>query len=132
MPTAYREVTTLVLKVLGDFGPMTAKELAAETGVVINHVSIILTRCRKNNIRKRSKQIKRVYIHSWIRDPVIVGVKVRENPRMVFALGSKPDAPKPAPLNDSQRSRKRRATQLGRVSSIFSIGARDMNVLTDD
>ena len=39
MVAAYREVTELVLKVLGDFGPMTAKELSAETGIVINHVS---------------------------------------------------------------------------------------------
>jgi hypothetical protein len=132
MTAAYREVTNLVLKALEDFGPMTAKELSAETNVPINNVSMVLTRCRKNNTRKRSKQAKRVHIHTWVHEPIISGVKVRENPRMVFALGNKPDAKKPPPKSDAQRSHKRRVSQLGRANSIFSIGARDMNVLTHD
>lgn len=132
MTAAYREVTNLVLKALEDLGPMTAKELSVETKVPINNVSMVLTRCRKNNTRKRSKQAKRVYIHTWVHEPIISGVKVRENPRMVFALGNKPDAKKPPPKSDAQRSHKRRVSQLGRINSIFSIGARDMNVLTHD
>jgi len=132
MTAAYREVTNLILKTLEDFGPMTAKELSVETKVPINNVSMVLTRCRRNNTRKRSKQAKRVYIHTWAREPIVSGIKLRENPRMVFALGNKPDAKKPPPKNDTQRSHERRVKQLGRVNSIFSIGARDMNVLTDN
>ena len=132
MTAPYREVTNLVLKTLGDFGPMTAKELAVETKVPVNNVSMVLSRCRRNNVRKRSKQIKRVYIHTWVIEPIVSGIKLREHPRMVFALGNKPDAKKPPPKNDSQRSHERRVKQLGRINSIFAIGARDMNVLTHD
>jgi hypothetical protein len=51
---------------------------------------------------------------------------------MVFALGNKPDAKKPPPQSSALRCRKKRANKLGRVSSIFAIGARDMNLLTDN
>lgn len=132
MTAVYREVTNLVLKTLGDFGPMTARELAVETNVPINHVSMILTRCRRNNIRKRSKQAKRVHIHTWVLEPIVSGIKLRENPRMVFALGNKPDAKKPPPKTCALRCHERRVKQLGRISSIFAIGARDMNVLAHD
>lgn len=131
MVAPYREITEKVLDTLKDFGPMTAREISIELDACISTISMVLTRCRKDNTKKRSKQPKRVYIHSWTRTAVIDRERVRDNPRMVFALGNKPDVKKPPPQNNAARSRKKRANALGRVNSVFSIGARDMNLLTD-
>lgn len=131
MVAPYRDVTEKVLSALKDFGPMTARELAIELDACTNNISMVLTRCRRDCSKKRSKQPKRVYIHSWTRTVVIDRERVRDNPRMVFALGNKPDAKKPPPQNNAVRCRKKRANALGRVNSVFSIGARDMNLLTD-
>jgi hypothetical protein len=128
----YGEITDKVLELLKEFGPMTAREISVELGVHVNGVSMILTRCRKDNTKKRSKQPKKVYVHSWTRTVVVDRERVRDNLRMVFAFGSKPDVKKPPPQSNSVRCRKKRANALGRVNSIFSIGARDMNTLVDD
>jgi len=128
----YGNITDKVLEVLRDFGPMTAREIAVELGVHVNGVSMVLTRCRRDCSKKRSKQPKRVHIHSYTRTVVVDRERVRDNPRMVFALGNKPDAKKPPPQNNAVRCRKKRANALGRVNSIFAIGARNMNVLAHD
>lgn len=128
----YGDITDRVLEALKDYGPMTEKDLSVELNLDRNAVSMVLTRCKKDHSKKRSKQPKRVYIHSWTRSAVIGLGTARENPRMVFALGNKPDAKKPPPQNDAMRCRKKRANKLGRVNSIFAIGARDMNLLTDN
>ena len=132
MAVKYGEAVAKVLETLKDFGPMTAREISVELDIHVNVVSVALHRCRKVRIDRRSKFVKRVYIHSWTRTVVVDRERVRENPRMVFALGSKPDAKKPPPQSGAERSRKKRANKLGRVNSVFSIGARDMNVLTND
>jgi len=139
MAVRYGEITDKVLEALRDFGPMTAREISVEVGVHVDTVSMVLTRCRRDNTKKRSKQPKRVYIYSYTRTALVEHEtalveheRTRDNPRMVFALGKKPDAKKPPRQNNAVRCRKKRANALGRVSSIFSIGARDMNVLTRD
>lgn len=132
MVAPYGDVTDKVLGVLRDFGPMTAREISVELGEQLSTVSMVLTRCRRDGTKKRSKQPKRVYVHSYTRTVVIDRERVRDNPRMVFALGDKPDAKKPPPQSSAARCRKKRANALGRVNSIFAIGARDMNVLAHD
>jgi hypothetical protein len=127
----YGDITDRVLQVLKDFGPMTAREIAEELKIDIDCVSMVVFRCRQNNSKKRSKQPKRVYIHSYTRTVLVDRERVRDNPRMVFALGDKPDAKKPPPQSNAVRCRKKRANALGRVNSIFAIGARDMNTLSD-
>jgi len=132
MVAPYGDLTEKVLQTLRDFGPMTAREISVELGAHVNTVSMVLTRCRKDNRKKRSKQPKRVYVHSYTHSIVIDRERVRDNPRMVFALGSKPDVKKPPPQNNAARCRKKRANALGRVNSIFAIGARDMNMLSHE
>lgn len=132
MTVRYGENTEKVLRLLGAYGPMTAQEIARDLELAVAYVSAVMSRCRKNHTNKRSKQPKRVYIHSWTRTLVVDKEKVRDNPRMVFALGDKRDAPKPAPQSNAERCRKKRINALARVNSVFAIGARDMNLLSDN
>ena len=127
MAAKYGEVVEKVLGALKDFGPMTARELSTDLNIPVNVVSVALHRCRKVRIDRHSKFAKRVYIESWTRTLVIERLRVRDNPRMVFALGSKPDAKKPPPQSNAERNRKKRNKKAVRVNSIFAVGAINMN-----
>ena len=129
------ELTDKVLEALKDFGPMTAREISIEIDCEIGTVSMVLTRCRRSDVRAaqgRTKRLKRVHIHSWTYGLVVDRAGTTITPRMVFALGDKRDAKKPPPMTNAQRCRKKRVADLRRVNSIFSVGARDMNTINND
>ena len=121
MSLEYGALTILVISALEELGPMTVKEIAFETGVSVATSSMVCTRCRT------AKRERRIYIHSWVHVPI---TGLRMYPRMVFAAGDKPDAPRPVPLTNKQRTAKRRERKTHQmVNSIFAIGDRKIEGL---
>lgn len=121
---AYGDNVRRVLEAISELGPMTAKDIAQETNIHVDSVSMVLTRCRLKHKNRSSKAIKRVYIHSWVREAYFNDGKELVQHRMVFGLGSKKDAPKPKPQGNAERCKKSRDNKLRKVSNIFDMGHR--------
>ena len=80
-------------------GPLTMREVASFfPGVDYRRVSCFLTAMRLTVVHKQ------VYIQSWTMEGI-----GRRYPRPVYALGNKPDARKPPPMNNAERQRRARA-----------------------
>lgn len=99
-------VPSLVLQALSDIGPLMAVDIVdyiqdIVPSVTRSHVAtaIVTLRYRKSG--------KMVYVKKWLRCEE--GTSRRLYPRPVYALGDKPDAPKPRPLSDSEYQRRYKA-----------------------
>lgn len=112
-----------VLAALTEFGPMTVADIAEETGINIPAISMAIIAARKPTAPVR------VYLHSWRYDPVATKHGSYLAPRMVFALGNRKDAPRPAPKTHAQKCKTWRLRTEQRVNSVFNIGRRNMNDL---
>ena len=103
------------LELLKDIGPMTAADIALHLGVSRYLVHAAMSRMRDPNV----KGGKRVYVQRWTH----TADKGRTYPRPVYAIGARPDAPKPK--RDVSAVRRKSATRvltLRRNSSIFRLG----------
>ena len=109
----------IVFKALKDLGPMTNRELVEETGISDNKMSTILYK-----LRQKPKNMIR--ISGWV-DMPYNGVNTR--PLAQYAVGSKSDAPKPAPLGSAKVNRRIRAQKRIRVNSVFNLGNTDLKQL---
>jgi len=109
----------MVLKVLAELGPMTNRGLVEETGIPSHTMGVILF-----VLRQKPKRMLRIVGWEYITHN---GVNTR--PHAVYGLGSNNDAHKPAPLGHAAVSRRLRAQKRKRVTSIFNIGAVNVNEL---
>ena len=103
------------LEALAELGPMTRAEIEVEIGIdkrfagrlasALNHAS--------------PKFPKRIYIKTWIYE----AEGARRYPRAVYAIGSRPDAPKPARDIAGAKARywAKRRDQM-RYASVFHLG----------
>lgn len=120
---ASKGYTERVLATLAEFGPMTVKDIAEETGINIPAISMVMVAARRPGAPVR------VYLHSWRYDPVTTKHGSYLKPRMVFALGNRKDAPRPVPKTTAEKCKAWRVRAEQRVNSVFNIGRRDMNDL---
>lgn len=94
-------------------GPLTMREVASFfPDVDYRRISCFLTAMRLTVVTKQ------VYIQSWTMEGI-----GRRYPRPVYALGNKPDARKPKPMNNAERQRRARAKlkpPVGVVNSVFA------------
>lgn len=103
------------LELLKDIGPMTAADIALHLGVSRYLVHAAMSRMRDPDVRGG----KRVYVQRW----TYTADKGRTYPRPVYAIGTRPDAPKPE--RDTLAVRRKSAARvlnLRRNSSIFRLG----------
>jgi hypothetical protein len=97
-----------VKDLLTEYGPMTAREIAAELGR--GHRVITATIC---GIRQREPGVLRICKY----ERVIEGE--RDYPRPLYALEPGEDAPKPRPLLSKVRSARWRESVRGQASSVW-------------
>lgn len=103
------------LEALNEFGHITAQEFAdwADIGRYDAHAVL-------NRMNKRTKAgEKRIHVSYWVDE--FEGA--RRYPRAVFALGDKPDKPKPKP--DIRKNRQRcehKTIKTFRMNSVFNMG----------
>jgi hypothetical protein len=94
-------------------GPLTMREVAQFfPDVHYRQVSSFLTAMRLTVVTKQ------IHIQSWTMEGF-----GRRYPRPVYALGNKPDARKPPPMNNAERQRRARARlkpPVGVVNSVFA------------
>ncbi len=97
-------------------GPLTMREVAEFfPGTDYRRVSCFLTAMRLTVVHKQ------VYIQSWTMEGI-----GRPYPRAIYALGNKPDARKPPPMNNAERQRRARARLKPPVAvpnSVWQLGA---------
>lgn len=105
------------LRLLADFGPMTAVEMAELLGITPQHAA---ANCCRLAINRSARSPRRVHIERWQFDHP----GQNRYPRPVWALGDLPNASKP-PRTEYSRQRHAASYHLrkGRsVSSVFDLG----------
>jgi hypothetical protein len=117
---AWGDTTQRMLDALETLGPMTRSEICAALDLNRDEASSIVTRLRRPRLRPEAPA--RVYISAWRDDEE----GQRRYLRAVYALGCKPDAPKPRyrerQLAAKRRYWQRRKVKLGRaVNSVFAL-----------
>ena len=104
-----------ILQVLADFGPMTRGQVCRELGSTVHVAGRVLHRLAKPSRRHP----KRVHISGWVRDDDVG----RKYLRAVYALGDKPDAPKPRiDVNKEKWWSQRDRVARRRTASVFNLG----------
>lgn len=97
-----------VLDVLAAVGPLTSREIAEFfPGSTYENVSAVVSTLR-------NLATPRVYICAWTRD----NGHGKQYLRAVYAVGDKPEARKPRPLNNRERCARRRAKQRPAAAGI--------------
>lgn len=99
-----------VRKVLEEFGPMTAHDIAEELGVTQKEVSLSI-----NSMRRQNNRLGILHISGWVR--TWEGIQPR--PRAVWALGNKRDARPPERIPQVEICRQWRARKQVKVTSVF-------------
>ena len=107
-----------IMRVLRDLGPHTTAELSRELGESRDNLAQSVVWLRKSKTYG-----KRVYIHDWVYEDE---VSPRKYPRAQWALGDKPDKPKPKAIAaDPERNKakmvKYRERKKGLVNSAIVI-----------
>jgi hypothetical protein len=103
------------LAAIHEFGELTAQELADYLDIGRYDAHAVL-----NRMAKRTKAgVKRLHIVRWIEEHE----GARRYPRAVFAIGDKPDAPKPRsnPAEVKRRYEQRRRLR-NTTNSVFNLG----------
>lgn len=114
-PTNRGYIVRASLELLEEIGPMTAADIALHLGVSRYLVHAAMSRMRDPDV----KGGKRVYVQRWTH----TADKGRAYPRPVYAIGSKPDAPKPKrDVLSVRRKSAARVLTLRRNSSVFRLG----------
>ena len=93
-----------------EMGPMTAEEFAEEKQIPINHARAYASYAKRH---------KFVYVLKYKRESEIGNTAY---PRAVYALGDKPDAPKPKKWPLAETNRRHRAKKRRMANSIFAMG----------
>ena len=101
---------TIVTNAIKEMGPMTAEEFAQEREIPLNHARAYISYCK---VRKL------VYVLKYKRESEVGNVAY---PRAVYALGDKPDAPKPERWPLQVTNKRHRDKKRKRVTSIFTMG----------
>lgn len=107
-----------LLRALIDEGPMTMQDMVRLTGKPKSSIHPIL--CKMLRPTKRPVYPKRIYIYQWVYDQE--GQK--RYPRPMYAIGDRPDAPRPVAdpkANDKRRRDKRRVMRT--TNSVFNLAA---------
>lgn len=111
--------TERIIEALKEYGPMTVRELARLLNVPRDNISSLV-----NWLRVPTPQypVKRVYMCEWTYDDEECA---NPYPRPVYKLGSKPDAPKPAPLTRKEKAKQQRdrMRNRNRCTSVFNLAA---------
>jgi hypothetical protein len=109
-----------ILDALQTCGPMTRAEIERECGLQKTSAAASVAKMLRPNTQ-RSKRPKLIYVHDWVRVDSISG---HEFPRRVYAIGDKPNKPKPC-LKAVQKERnarywqRRKMVKQGAGASIF-------------
>lgn len=117
----YKPNVANVLALLKEHGPMTGAELAS---FFMPHLKRNVSRV-VSDIRARAGE-KKIYIKEWVHKSEL---SEKFYPRAVYALGNKPDAPKPRRLTGAQvteryrqRMRTIRTAHKRVPTSVFNLG----------
>lgn len=131
-----------ILAALKRHGPMTERELVEQLPYFTREqISTALWRLRRSYTKlvgdhRKKRKVKvqqRIYIAAWEQDREDLG-RYDVRARAVYACGAKPDAPKPPPLTDYEKTKrardrnpcltlaKRRRVKPLPHSSVFNLG----------
>ena len=102
-----------ITKLIRENGPMTRSDLSRELDLGKESVASVISRMGK--VQKMVP--RRLYICGWVYE----GDGERRYPRAQYALGDKPDKPKPRP-DLAATSRLYRERNYGQVSSVWDLG----------
>lgn len=108
------EKVLAIMEALQDGAQMTRAAIERECGVV--DLGQTITRMS----HKQAKLPKRIYIADWTRQDE----GGRNYLRAVYALGNKPNKPKPDALTQKEKSKNYRRRNKGQVPSVFHLGIR--------
>lgn len=114
---SYGKTTLAVELTLSTHGPMTVAQLREELGMQHKGtLTGVLHRMRQ----KSDKFPKRIYISAWVHEHE----GARRYPRAVYSIGDKRDKPKPKPLSDAVKAKRRRGLRVSRLrhASVFNLG----------
>ena len=113
MTAPYGSVVAQMIAALGGLGPMTNRELCEAIGLDKLKVGAVLSRL----VRESIDTPRRAHICAYTHD----AEGARSYPRAVYALGDRPNVPKPKsrPAVNSRRYRARKTTF---VNSVFMLG----------
>lgn len=113
--TQWGEVSTKILRMLGEYGPMTRSEICLHLGMAKEDIASCVSRLARNAPRAG----KRIHVTGYVYD--MEGE--RRYPRAVYALGDHPDKPKPK-CNPLEVKRRYWARRKGRMTanSVFHLG----------
>ena len=115
MSRTWGEVSSRVLAMLAEFGPMTRAEICKHLGRDKDEIAAVVSRLH----RRTPRAGKRVYIQSYAYDQE----GERYYPRAVYALGDKPDARRPIADPKEVKRRYWARSQLKlRANSVFNLG----------
>jgi len=130
MPSAYTRLrrgslSRSVLNQLSVHGPMTCHQLEQRLPKRTEHICSALYYLVRSVNKYGTAKPKQIYIIRWVRDDQ--GGELHTYPRPVYAIGAKPDAPKPPPLTNAERSARRRERKRQRKVEIATIAASTPN-----
>lgn len=119
---AYGNLTDRILAILQEHGPSTAADVYMEMPETPrNHIRMTLGRLTAACMHGPHAGTRRAHIQAWVYD----AENARSYPRPLYALGNKPDAPKPKPRSTTKaaaRVYRSKYRNMVTRNSVFNLG----------